>query len=74
MRKTALDYLRKGYLWNSGNFLFRSDVMIAEFRKYAPAILDAAEAAVVKASDDLGFVRLDQESFEKSRRTRSTMR
>lgn len=64
--ETALDYLRKGYLWNSGNFLFRSDVMIAEFRKYAPAILEAAEEAVAKASDDLGFVRLDQESFERS--------
>jgi mannose-1-phosphate guanylyltransferase/mannose-6-phosphate isomerase len=64
--ETALDYLKKGYLWNSGNFLFRSDVMIAEFRKYAPEILDAAEASVDKASTDLGFVRLDQESFEKA--------
>lgn len=64
--ETALDYVRKGYLWNSGNFLFRSDVMIGEFRKYAPEILEAAEAAVEKASTDLGFVRLDQESFEKA--------
>ena len=27
----ALAYLREGYLWNSGNFLFRSDRMIEEF-------------------------------------------
>lgn len=64
--ETALDYVRKGYLWNSGNFLFRSDVMIGEFRKFAPEILEAAEAAVEKASEDLGFVRLDQQSFEKA--------
>jgi mannose-1-phosphate guanylyltransferase/mannose-6-phosphate isomerase len=64
--ETAVSYLQKGYLWNSGNFLFRSDVMIAELRAFSPEILDAVEKAVDLSKQDLGFVRLDQESFEAS--------
>lgn len=63
---TALEYMKKGYLWNSGNFLFRSDAMIAAFRAFAPDILDAVEEAAEKAGEDLGFVRLHKESFEKA--------
>src|SRR6476659_3966926 len=37
----ALAYVREGYLWNSGNFLFRSDMMIEELAKYAPKVLAA---------------------------------
>lgn len=62
-RDTALGYMRDGYLWNSGNFLFRSDAMIAEFARSAPAILAAAEAAVDAATTDLGFLRLDRAAF-----------
>ncbi|MDS7595523.1 mannose-1-phosphate guanylyltransferase/mannose-6-phosphate isomerase [Agrobacterium tumefaciens] len=64
--KTAISYLEKGYLWNSGNFLFRSDVMIAELKAYAPEILAAVTKAVEQHESDLGFVRLHQESFEAS--------
>lgn len=64
--ETAVSYLKKGYLWNSGNFLFRSDAMIAELEAYAPDILKAVTAAVEKAEADLGFLRLDKESFEAS--------
>ncbi|MBV7520812.1 mannose-1-phosphate guanylyltransferase/mannose-6-phosphate isomerase [Ensifer sp. ENS12] len=63
---TALEYLEKGFLWNSGNFLFRADVMINELATFAPDILAAAHASVDKASSDLGFLRLDRESFEAS--------
>jgi mannose-1-phosphate guanylyltransferase/mannose-1-phosphate guanylyltransferase/mannose-6-phosphate isomerase len=66
---TALDYLRKGYLWNSGNFLYRADAMLAELSAYAPDILAAASAAVDKASEDIGFWRLDPASFEAARPT-----
>lgn len=67
--ETALDYLRKGYLWNSGNFLFRADDMLSEFGKYAPDIAAAATEAVDKASEDIGFVRLDPEAFSAARKT-----
>jgi mannose-1-phosphate guanylyltransferase/mannose-6-phosphate isomerase len=68
-RQTALSYMEQGYLWNSGNFLFRADVMVAELRAFAPAILAAAEAAVDKAHTDLDFIRLDPESFAASPKT-----
>ncbi|WP_036792891.1 mannose-1-phosphate guanylyltransferase/mannose-6-phosphate isomerase [Pleomorphomonas koreensis] len=67
--ETALDYLRKGYLWNSGNFLFRAADMLSEFGKYAPDIVAAAAEAVDKASEDIGFVRLDPEAFSAARKT-----
>lgn len=65
---TALDYMKKGYLWNSGNFLFRANTMIAELGRYAGDILDAAEAAVTAARSDIGFWRLDEASFVKARK------
>lgn len=64
--RTALSYLQKGYLWNSGNFLFRSDAMIAEMEHFAPEILDAVRRSVELATTDLGFVRLDGPSFEEA--------
>jgi mannose-1-phosphate guanylyltransferase / mannose-6-phosphate isomerase len=60
---TARNYIAKGYLWNSGNFLFRPDAMIAAFKAYAPAILAAAETAYDKAERDRDFIRLDAASF-----------
>ncbi|MDD1497854.1 mannose-1-phosphate guanylyltransferase/mannose-6-phosphate isomerase [Agrobacterium sp. CNPSo 3708] len=62
----AVSYVEKGYLWNSGNFLFRSDIMIEELRSHAPEILAAVQAAVENQEVDLGFVRLQKESFESS--------
>jgi mannose-1-phosphate guanylyltransferase/mannose-6-phosphate isomerase len=60
---TASRYLAEGYLWNSGNFLFRADVLLAELNRYEPAMAAAVEAAVAGASNDLGFVRLSPEAF-----------
>ncbi|KSV69064.1 hypothetical protein N182_32970 [Sinorhizobium sp. GL2] len=64
--ETALGYMKNGYLWNSGNFLFRSDVMIAELEAYAPEILAAVRGSVERAENDLGFLRLEKERFEEA--------
>ena len=48
-----------GNLWNAGVFLARADVLLAAFRAHAPAILDAASAALAAAGTDLGFTRID---------------
>ena len=61
--RTAQRCIDEGYLWNSGNVLFRADVMLNELRAHAPATLAAAEAAVERAATDLDFLRLDPESF-----------
>jgi len=62
--ETAVSYLSEGFLWNSGNFLFRSDRMIADFTLYAPEILSAVERSVDHAEIDLGFRRLNRQYFE----------
>lgn len=55
-----------GHVWNSGMFMFRPQAFLAELKQHEPKILDAARAAVEKASRDLGFLRLDAEAFGKS--------
>ncbi len=63
---TAARYVRDGYLWNSGNFLFRADVLLSELKRLEPAMHEAIEAAVAKATTDLGFLRLDPEAFARA--------
>ena len=60
---TAQRFLDEGYLWNSGNFIFRADVMLEELKKFEPDMASAAAAAVEKAKSDLGFLLLDAQSF-----------
>lgn len=54
------------YYWNSGMFLFDSEVFLSECRMLAPAVLDAAEAAVAVAKSDLDFTRLGEKEFSQS--------
>ena len=63
---TAARYVLDGYLWNSGNFLFRADVLLAEIKRLEPEMADAIEAAVAQAKIDLGFLRLDPDSFARA--------
>jgi mannose-1-phosphate guanylyltransferase/mannose-6-phosphate isomerase len=60
---TAAGYVAQGYLWNSGNFLFRADALLAELARFEPAMAEAVEDAVRAAAIDLGFVRLDDQAF-----------
>jgi mannose-1-phosphate guanylyltransferase/mannose-6-phosphate isomerase len=63
---TASRYVREGYLWNSGNFLFRADVLLSELKRLEPEIATAASEAVSRAGNDLGFVRLQPEAFARA--------
>jgi mannose-1-phosphate guanylyltransferase/mannose-6-phosphate isomerase len=63
---TAERYIADGYLWNSGNFVFRASVLLAEYRTFDGASADAVTAAVERAGRDLGFVTLDPDSFMKA--------
>lgn len=63
-QETARDYLESGnYLWNSGMFMFKASILIAEMDKFVPKIMAACRAAFEQKSLDLDFVRLDHESF-----------
>ena len=63
---TAARYIAEGYLWNSGNFLFRADVLLAELARFEPEMIAAVEAAVDAATTDLGFLRLDSAAFARA--------
>ncbi len=63
---TAERYLAEGYLWNSGNFLFRATVFLSELGRLAPGIAGPVGAAVAAARRDLDFLRLDPEAFARS--------
>ena len=60
---TAARYVAEGYLWNSGNFMFRADALLGELELLAPAMARAVTGAVGTAVGDLGFVRLDPEAY-----------
>jgi mannose-1-phosphate guanylyltransferase / mannose-6-phosphate isomerase len=60
---TAAGYVQSGYLWNSGNFMFRASVLLDEYRNVDAASVQAVNDAVTKAGCDLGFVTLEPAAF-----------
>ena len=66
--KTAEFYLEQGnYLWNSGMFMFKADVLIDDLTTLSPEIVESVKTAVNNAKQDLDFIRLDKQAFESSR-------
>jgi len=60
---TAEQYIEAGYLWNSGNFMFRAVVLLDEYRKFDAGSVQAVVDAVAKAGRDLGFITLNSDAF-----------
>lgn len=60
---TAAGYMKAGYLWNSGNFMFRASVLLDEYRALDAQSVQAVGDSVVKAGRDLGFITLDPGEF-----------
>ena len=66
-RARAEQYLAAGdYYWNSGIFVLSARTYLAELGRFAPDILEAARNALDKATQDLGFLRLDRAAFAAS--------
>ena len=65
--ETAARYVAENYLWNSGNFIFRADFLIEEYRRFEPDSAAAVTAAVDTAGSDLKFEILDPETFAHAR-------
>ena len=64
---TAQRYVTDGhYFWNSGMFMFKASVFLAELERLNPAMLSACQKAVSAAKRDLDFVRLDPDAFAAS--------
>jgi len=60
---TAERYIAENYLWNSGNFFFRADVMLSELQAFEPQIAEAAIEAVANAKKDMNFLVLNGDAF-----------
>ncbi len=65
----ARAFITEGYLWNSGNFVFRADSMLEELARLEPEIAAATGRAVAEAKIDLGFVVLNKDSFARAPKT-----
>jgi mannose-1-phosphate guanylyltransferase / mannose-6-phosphate isomerase len=59
----ASEYIKAGYLWNSGNFMFRASVLLDEYRKADATSVATVSDAVTNAGRDLGFVTLEPKAF-----------
>lgn len=64
---TAAAYIRDGYLWNSGNFMFRADMLLSEFARVDAASEKAVGESVAKGKKDLEFLVLDEKAFSAAR-------
>jgi mannose-1-phosphate guanylyltransferase / mannose-6-phosphate isomerase len=64
--KTAERYVKEGYLWNSGNFMFRAGLLLDEYKNFEPDSVAAVTASVQGAGADLGFVTLDAKAFARA--------
>ena len=61
---TAQQYVDSGnYFWNSGMFMFKASVYLAELKKHAPEMYSICEQAIASESKDLDFIRIDPEIF-----------
>ncbi|WP_102796585.1 mannose-1-phosphate guanylyltransferase/mannose-6-phosphate isomerase [Bowmanella denitrificans] len=61
---TAEQYLASGaYLWNSGMFMFKASRYVQELEQHAPEIVDICRQAIASESQDLDFVRVDNDIF-----------
>jgi mannose-1-phosphate guanylyltransferase/mannose-1-phosphate guanylyltransferase/mannose-6-phosphate isomerase len=63
----AAGYIEAGYLWNSGNFMFRAGMLLDEYRRVDGESVETITHAVAKAGRDLGFFTLDADAFGKAK-------
>jgi mannose-1-phosphate guanylyltransferase len=55
-----------GYYWNSGMFVFRASVYLAELKRHASEIYYACERAFESSAADMDFIRIGREAFRLS--------
>ncbi len=71
-RETAIEYLARGYLWNSGIFVWKASAFLEEVRRTAPEI--ASSIHLLEQGDVAGFfescpsMAVDVAVLERSRR------
>ena len=66
--KTAKDYVKKGYLWNSGIFLLSTDCFFGELKKYRPELYAAFTGDTPVNYAALESISIDYGLLEHSKR------
>lgn len=61
--ETAKHYMKHGYLWNSGNFMFLAKALLEDVSVLAPLIFAAISKAVAEATLQAGCVLLNKQAF-----------
>lgn len=65
--ESAAAYVASGnYLWNSGIFVFRADIYLAELERLHPRMVAACRKSLHLAKHDYDFLRLDSDSFSQA--------
>lgn len=65
---TAASYVASGdYSWNSGMFLFKANVFLAELERLEPEMLAHCRESLAKGGKDLDFFRLDSTAFAQAK-------
>jgi mannose-1-phosphate guanylyltransferase/mannose-6-phosphate isomerase len=65
---TAASYVASGeYGWNSGMFVFKAKLFLAELERLEPELLTHCRAAIKNGKRDLDFFRLEEASFAKAK-------
>jgi len=63
-KTSAQSYIKQGnYLWNSGMFIVRPSVLIAEAKLYCAQLLHHCRLTIKSATKDLDFIRLSEQEF-----------
>ena len=52
----AKEYIEKGYVWNSGNFVFQPEVLIAEYKNSDAETVSVVEKSLQNAENDMGML------------------
>ncbi len=55
------------YLWNSGIFLFKAEVYLAELKRFAPDIFESCQKTFQSAQEDKDFLRFEEGIFNSCR-------
>ncbi|WP_048098332.1 mannose-1-phosphate guanylyltransferase/mannose-6-phosphate isomerase [Archaeoglobus sulfaticallidus] len=67
--ETAMQYVEKGYFWNSGMFMFRTDIFLDEVQKLAPEVAEAFEKDIEEAYRTVPEISIDYGIMEKTNRS-----
>jgi len=66
--KRAVEYVKEGYFWNSGMFLFSSKILLQECEKFAPEIYEALQGDIREEYPNLPSISIDYGIMEKTDR------